>query len=316
MARRLQPGFVVTNEPGIYFIPELIDIWKTEHKYPEFIDYQKVDEYRDFGGIRMWGTAGWCVVAWLFGYVWVASGPSPEARLPHALYVSALASCALAAYSFTLPRSQSHEEKPSTLAYWKALKIFGQPTLILLCAMTFVNGMVHQFYYFGMSPYLKQSGYASQHIMPAMSLGQASEVVVLGLLGVCMVRLGYRKTMAIGAITQAVRCLIFAYGHSRTAILIGIGLHGLCYAFFFTAAYIYVDNHSTADTRAGAQQLFTILISGAGPLVGFLMAGYTAQFLTAPATGLVNYQIFWTVPAVMGVGVAVVMAVFFRPRTR
>ncbi|NVO19693.1 MAG: aminopeptidase P family protein [Bacteroidetes bacterium] len=53
MGRRLQPGFVITNEPGIYFIPELIDIWKSENKFPEFINYQKVDEYRDFGGIRI-----------------------------------------------------------------------------------------------------------------------------------------------------------------------------------------------------------------------------------------------------------------------
>jgi Xaa-Pro aminopeptidase len=53
MGRRLQPGFVITNEPGIYFIPELIDIWKSENKFPEFINYEKVDEYRDFGGIRI-----------------------------------------------------------------------------------------------------------------------------------------------------------------------------------------------------------------------------------------------------------------------
>jgi Xaa-Pro aminopeptidase len=53
MGRRLQPGFVVTNEPGIYFIPELIDIWKTENKFPEFINYDKVEAYRDFGGIRI-----------------------------------------------------------------------------------------------------------------------------------------------------------------------------------------------------------------------------------------------------------------------
>lgn len=53
MGRRLQPGFVITNEPGIYFIPELIDIWKAEKKYEQFINYDKVEQYRDFGGIRI-----------------------------------------------------------------------------------------------------------------------------------------------------------------------------------------------------------------------------------------------------------------------
>ncbi len=53
MARELKPGFVVSIEPGIYFIPHLIDIWKKENKFSQFINYEKVEEYRDFGGIRI-----------------------------------------------------------------------------------------------------------------------------------------------------------------------------------------------------------------------------------------------------------------------
>lgn len=53
LGRRLQPGFVVTNEPGIYFIPELIDMWKAENQFPEFLNYDKIEEYRNFGGIRI-----------------------------------------------------------------------------------------------------------------------------------------------------------------------------------------------------------------------------------------------------------------------
>ncbi|MBU2649813.1 MAG: aminopeptidase P family protein [Bacteroidetes bacterium] len=53
MARRLQPGFVITDEPGIYFIPALIDQWRNEKKFSEFINYDKVETYKDFGGIRI-----------------------------------------------------------------------------------------------------------------------------------------------------------------------------------------------------------------------------------------------------------------------
>jgi Xaa-Pro aminopeptidase len=52
-ARELQPGFVMTIEPGIYFIPALIDKWKGENKFTQFINYEKIEEYRDFGGIRI-----------------------------------------------------------------------------------------------------------------------------------------------------------------------------------------------------------------------------------------------------------------------
>jgi Xaa-Pro aminopeptidase len=51
--RKLKEGFVMTIEPGIYFIPDLIDIWKKENKLAEFINYEVVDTYRDFGGIRI-----------------------------------------------------------------------------------------------------------------------------------------------------------------------------------------------------------------------------------------------------------------------
>ncbi len=52
LARPLEPGFVLTIEPGIYFIPELIDLWKSEGRFKDFIKYDKVEGYRDFSGLR------------------------------------------------------------------------------------------------------------------------------------------------------------------------------------------------------------------------------------------------------------------------
>jgi Xaa-Pro dipeptidase len=52
-AKELNPGYVFTCEPGIYFIPELIDQWKAKKKFKNFIDYDKVEAYRNFGGIRI-----------------------------------------------------------------------------------------------------------------------------------------------------------------------------------------------------------------------------------------------------------------------
>jgi len=53
MARELTPGFVVTVEPGIYFIPALIDQWRQEDAHADFIDYNTLEDFRDFGGIRI-----------------------------------------------------------------------------------------------------------------------------------------------------------------------------------------------------------------------------------------------------------------------
>ena len=53
MGKALAPGMVITVEPGIYFIPALIHRWKTENRFMDFIDYNRLEDYMDFGGIRI-----------------------------------------------------------------------------------------------------------------------------------------------------------------------------------------------------------------------------------------------------------------------
>ena len=53
MGRRLEEGFVVTDEPGIYFIPHLIDLWRTEGHCKDFLNFDMLEQYKDFGGIRL-----------------------------------------------------------------------------------------------------------------------------------------------------------------------------------------------------------------------------------------------------------------------
>ena len=53
MGRKLEEGFVVTDEPGIYFIPALIDEWKASGHCAEFLNFDKIETYKDFGGIRL-----------------------------------------------------------------------------------------------------------------------------------------------------------------------------------------------------------------------------------------------------------------------
>lgn len=53
LGRELQKGFVLTVEPGIYMNPQLMDQWEAEKKFTDFICYDRLRAYRDFGGIRI-----------------------------------------------------------------------------------------------------------------------------------------------------------------------------------------------------------------------------------------------------------------------
>ncbi len=53
LGKELREGFVITIEPGIYFIPALIDMWKSQKKFEQYINYDEVEKYREFGGIRI-----------------------------------------------------------------------------------------------------------------------------------------------------------------------------------------------------------------------------------------------------------------------
>jgi Xaa-Pro aminopeptidase len=53
LARALEPGFAVTVEPGLYFIPALIDRWKADRTHDQFINYAAAEGYKDFGGVRV-----------------------------------------------------------------------------------------------------------------------------------------------------------------------------------------------------------------------------------------------------------------------
>ena len=52
LARKLEPGFVITIEPGIYFVPQLMDLWRSQNHCADFLDFDALDQWRDFGGVR------------------------------------------------------------------------------------------------------------------------------------------------------------------------------------------------------------------------------------------------------------------------
>ncbi len=267
---------------------------------------------KNFGGIRMWGTIGWIAVAWFFGYIWLkGGGDMVTSRLPDALRLSSMASIFLGLYAFCLPRRSVQFDNRKPLMPTEAFRVMVNRNVLLLSGFSFLIAVVERYYYFGTGPFLSTIGFSNASIMPAMSLGQLPEVFAMGLLGFFLVRLGQKRVMAIGVIMELARFISFSIGAPKLLVLTGISFHGIAFAFFFSTAYIYLDNHCTKESRAGVHQLYAIITSGIGSFTGSLAAGKTLDLLTL-RNNTIDFQSYWMVPAALSLITLLLLLAFFR----
>jgi MFS family permease len=148
--------------------------------------------------------------------------------------------------------------------------------------------------------------------MPAMSIGQVAEIGTMAVLGLVLARFGWRATMSVGILAHGFRFLVFALGDPLWLMVAVNLVHGLCYAFFFAALSIFVDEFFPKDSRASAQSLFNLLVFGLGPFAGSLLWGWLGDVLRTP-DGQVDFARLFVAPAALAIGAAVLLLATFRP---
>jgi MFS family permease len=205
---------------------------------------------------------------------------------------------------FLLPKTPP---KPSSepLAFAKAFRLFKHPGFFVISVMALPIAIIHMAFFFRFFTYLTDDVHIpSKWAGFATSIGQYSELFFLAILGVLLKRIGFKAVMIIGVLGFAVRFGIFSMIQPAWLMALAQSLHGLCYAFFYAAAYIYVETVAPPDIRHSAQTVFGMLILGVGPV----LAGLYNQYMPA------NNAVFWRVEAVIALVVAVVLLVAFRER--
>ncbi len=273
------------------------------------------DPQKQFGRVRLWGTIGWIAASWPFVFILRGQeGAALEKALGSIFIVAGVASLALAAVSLMLPATPPAREVARRNAPLVAIKLLAIPSVLVLFLVTFLDALVHQCYFQWTSPYLAAIGVRENWIMPAMSLGQISEIATMAGLGYFLKRLGWRWTMTIGILGHVIRFFIYAVGHPVWLVIGSNLVHGFCYAFFFASVYIFVDEYFPRDARASAQGLFNFLILGLGPFVGSLLWGRLGDVFRTAAG--VDFERLFLVPAALGLVAAAVLFVGFRPRER
>ncbi|MCB1225468.1 MAG: MFS transporter [Verrucomicrobiales bacterium] len=274
------------------------------------------DPANEFGFVRMGGTIGWIVVSWPFILLLRKDAGVEDTRT--IFLVAAAISFALAVFSWTsLPHTPPKKDvrAEDRLAWVKAVRMLKMPFVLVLFVVTFIDSTIHNGYFVMADEFLtKRVGITSNISMVVMSIGQVAEIVAMLILGKVLAKLGWKWTMIFGVLGHASRFAVFAFFPDSQWLIITVQvLHGICYAFFFAAVYIFVDAVFPKDVRSSAQGLFNMLILGCMVVASFFFVWVKGQLTVDGAT---DWQQLFLVPTGMALVGMVLMAFFFRPPTR
>ena len=284
------------------------------------------DQENDFPKIRIWGTLGWIVASWVFPMIWLqtnlnfqwmppfivgAEVPNVTSRLADALKFSGLISITYGAFCFLLPHTPPKKDAIEKLAFKKAFELFRFSSFTILVIASLAVSVIHQIYFLQTGPFLSHIGILDSQIGPAMTIGQFAEILTMAYLGFFLKRLGFKKVITIGVAAYFMRYAVFGTDSFPVWVMvISQAFHGFCYAFFFAAAYIYVDKLADEDVRHSAQTVFGIIILGGGPVIGGWLSGYLQNMYTVE--NIFNYSKFWYTVSAVGLATMVFFYALFR----
>jgi nucleoside transporter len=280
---------------------------------------------KEFGAIRVWGTIGWIAAGWaLAGWRALAKSPEGIAMKGDTLLLAGVFSLLMGVLSFGLPHTPPQKEGAKPWAFLEALQMFKDRNFAIFAVISFVVATELQFYYVLTSPFLTSAGIgiSQKYVSAVMTIAQIAEIFVMAfLLSWALQKYGMRKTLTLGILAWPIRYIIFVVGTPSWLVIASLALHGFCYVFFFTAAYIYVDSIAAKDIRHSAQGLIAIIILGFGNFVGSLFCGWIQNLFTATtvnaageAVKAINWRGTFLVPTALTLLCLVVFLAFFREK--
>jgi nucleoside transporter len=261
------------------------------------------DGERDFPGLRVLGTVGWIAVNLIVGRALVQTSNQP-------IMLAAGCSFALGLLSLVLPHTPPAGKPGDALPFLRALGLMKDGAFAVFFSVSFVITIVLAFYFslgWKFLGFIKIEDPAS-----TMTIGQFSEMIILPFLPIFLRTMGMKWVLAVGMLAWGVRYALFAYGEPLWLMVVGVGLHGVCFDFFFAAGFIYVDQKAPAAIRASGQALFTFLTYGLGMFLGSILSGYVERAFTVDSVA--NWRSIWLVPAVGVLGSWLIFVLFFRER--
>lgn len=255
------------------------------------------DPERDFASVRLFGTAGWIGGGLGFGLVFQPLFPQFGYRA--CLWLSAVGSLLLALWALGLrPRKPAHLFDWGGFAHLlhptQARRLLN-PSLLAFLWASLVLSALDRYYFFGVSFQLATYGVPDPLFLPLLSLGQGLEILCMVFMGGALKRFGFKPLFLIGAAGQLSRFALLglAGAGNLTLVLLAITLHGLGFAFFFSNAFVYLDQKTPPAYRAQGQLLYSFWVDGIAVMLGNFAAGWASGTTLFPTEARYNFQGFW-----------------------
>ena len=228
------------------------------------------DSKKDFPGIRVWGTWGWIIAGLSIGFL---VGGTTNRQFLVAAGLSAVLAFFCLYLPHTPPRSKV-ESSPEATKGSGVLRLLGDPTFLVFVVCSFLICIPLSFYYSQANGFLVQL--EAPYPTALQTIGQFSEVGFMAAMPFFITRLGVKRMLTVGMLAWVLRYMAFAT-LNLPAVTFGLLLHGVCYDFYFVAAYIYVDTRVDERQRASAQSFIAFVMLGVGMFVGSIASGRTVN---------------------------------------
>ena len=282
---------------------------------------------REFPKVRVLGTIGFIVPAWLVEFYWL-SGLSGEELNQARGIVFALAGAAgvvMGLYCLLLPNTPPDRRPDRPFAPGVVATLLKQRNFLVLVLVSFPVAIVHQFFWVWNGPLLtsilRAGGVKGAWEQRISSLCQVSEIAVMALVSAFILRVGFKRTMLLGLAAYLLRCVLLAaaganegsFATAMTLACLGQMLHGVCFGCFLAVAFMYLDRESPSDVRGSVQNLYGTLVLGLGFFLAGFVAGQTGQWFETSVDGVTGHDWpgLWLACAGLAAACFVAFAVWF-----
>lgn len=280
-----------------------------------------LDIEKAFPPIRIWGTIGFIIA------MWVVNLTGNKATAVQ-FYISAVLSCCLAIYSFTLPACipQRSKEKSSSIVQMlglDAFKLFANPKMAIFFIFSMFLGAALQLTNMYGDTFLDDfkniEQYADSFVVRystiVMSISQISETLFILAIPFFLKRYGIKNVMLMSMIAWVLRFALFGFGNPDDRlwmIILSMVVYGMAFDFFNISGSLFVETSTDKKNRSSAQGLFMMMTNGFGAIFGSLASGYIIDTYFIQADGLKNWQGIWLTFSGYALVITILFALIFR----